>query len=138
MGTTRLKTTPEPPSMEPRPIIRQYPQPAMASAYPTGASADSTFEPGRGADALSCKGRDLTPLIPKTPTLILICSEPYLSSSLKLGFKGTVLLPEPGFAGLLGGSWVAINGLISPLIWVINLATLLITLNPKTLNLNHL
>ena len=30
--------------------------------------------------------------------------------------------------GLLGGSLVAINGLISPLIWVLSIVTLLITL----------
>ena len=28
---------------------------------------------------------------------------------------------------LLGGSWVAISGVISPLIWVITIVTLLIT-----------
>ena len=39
-----------------------------------------------------------------------------------------VWLPAPPGVGLLGGSWVAINGLISPLIWVRSIVTLLITL----------
>ena len=30
--------------------------------------------------------------------------------------------------GLLGGSWVLISGVVSPLIWVISIVTLLITL----------
>ena len=32
-----------------------------------------------------------------------------------------------GFRGLLGGSWVVISGVISPLIWAIIKVTLLIT-----------
>ena len=31
---------------------------------------------------------------------------------------------------LLGGSWIVISGVRSPLIWVISIVTLLITLNP--------
>ena len=36
--------------------------------------------------------------------------------------------PARVFADLLGGSWVVISGVISPLIWVISIVTLLITL----------
>ena len=34
---------------------------------------------------------------------------------------------DPKPQTLLGGSWVVISGVISPLIWVINIVTLLIT-----------
>ena len=33
-----------------------------------------------------------------------------------------------GFRALLGGSWVVRSGVISPLIWLISIATLLVTL----------
>ena len=33
-----------------------------------------------------------------------------------------------GLRGLLGGSWVVISGVISPLIWVLSIVPLLITL----------
>ena len=40
------------------------------------------------------------------------------------------------WATLLGGSWVVISGVISPLIWVIILATLLITPHYKVIIYN--
>ena len=41
--------------------------------------------------------------------------------------SGFPLLDLALLHGVLGGSWVVISGVISPLIWVISLATLLIT-----------
>ena len=38
-------------------------------------------------------------------------------------------LPGRRFWGLLGGSWVVISGIRSPLIWVITIVILLITLH---------
>ena len=43
-----------------------------------------------------------------------------------------------GFQGLLGGSWVVISGVISPLVRVISIATLLITLLVTTHELQGL
>ena len=42
---------------------------------------------------------------------------------------GGSLVPNeaPNIDSLLGGSWVVISGVISPLIWVITIVTLLIT-----------
>ena len=42
------------------------------------------------------------------------------------GFRG-FLYARHLYEGLLGGSWVAMSGVISPLRWVITIVTLLIT-----------
>ena len=49
------------------------------------------------------------------------------SQSLRLLNKGWECLTEGSPQTLLGGSWVVISGVISPLIWVVSIATLLIT-----------
>ena len=36
------------------------------------------------------------------------------------------LWPGPVISSVLGGSWVVISGVISPLIWVLNIDTLLL------------
>ena len=48
----------------------------------------------------------------------------------KLKAEGLIQTPFPKTpcAHILGGSWVVINGVISPLIWVITIVILLITL----------
>ena len=46
----------------------------------------------------------------------------------KSGFSSISNAPFPRVCGLLGGSWVAISGVIRPLIWVISIVILLIAL----------